>query len=80
MRITRLVAVHCTRPVMRVHAGHGHHPTARAFARDADWPQGSVTTGATGTVVRSCVSGLIRTGDGDGDKHQVVFYSMYGHL
>jgi hypothetical protein len=53
MRIARRVAVHRTRPVMRVHAGHGYHHTAGAFSRDAAWPQGSVTTGATGTVVRS---------------------------
>ena len=53
MHVTRLVAVHRTRPVMRVHAGHGHHRTAGAISRDASWPQGWVTTGATGTLVRS---------------------------
>src|SRR5882724_1496619 len=30
-RLTRLVAVPRTRPVMRVHAGNGHHHTAGAF-------------------------------------------------
>jgi hypothetical protein len=53
MRITRGVAVHRTRPVMRVNAGNGHHYTAGAISRDAAWPQGWVTTGATGTLVRS---------------------------
>jgi hypothetical protein len=53
MRITRLLAVHRTRLVMSVNEGNGHHHTAGAFSRDAAWPKGSVTTGATGTLVRS---------------------------